>query len=212
MIAEYKAYISTEFDNLWEAWGGYLNSCFNDLSGWLTGIKNSIWEGINNIGQWFTNLITNLGEWFKSVGEWFSNLITNLGEWFKSVGQWFAELPSKVGEVFKELFMYLFVPEDNPFSTFKDFITEKFPVVDQAKELVDVALGSIASEPATMSSDSYGSEPVFKFTWQGVEVPLIDLTPFTPYKRIVDGIIVAICYFLYIMRLFKRVPSLIRGL
>lgn len=205
MIADYKAYISTEFDNLWEAWGGYLNACFNDLFSWCTAMKDSFWDGIKNIGQWFVDLGV-------SFGNWFSNLITNLGEWFKSVGQWFAELPSKVGEVFKELFMYLFVPEDNPFSTFKDLIGEKFPVVDQAKELVDVALGSLGSEPATMSNDSYGSEPVFKFTWQGVEVPLIDLTPFTPYKKIVDGIIVAICYFLYIMRLYKRIPSLIRGL
>lgn len=127
-IAEYKAYISVEFDNLWEAWGGFLYASFNDLSGWITDVKNSIWDGINNIGQWFTNLITNLGQWFAdliaSIGEWFTNLIINLGQWFSNAIDNIVEFKDNVIEWFAgfftwlwELFLGLFIPDYQGTST-----------------------------------------------------------------------------------------------
>lgn len=196
-IGELKTSIGNWFDGV-ITWFSNLNTnigtWFDNVKSWITTVNTSIWDGIKKIGEWFGNVI-------KSIGEWFTSLISNLGEWFKSFGVWIAELPQKIADLFKELFIFLFVPEDNPFLAFKDLITSKFPIVNQIKELTDLLLGF-----------SYGDEPIFTFTYNDMEFPIIDLTPFNKYKVIINSIIVAICYFMFFMKLIKMLPSLIRGL
>lgn len=204
--------VVTWFENL----NTNLSSWFNSVIKWLTDIKNAVYNNfkdftscfveymeayVSNILNLTCNIFYSLRDFVTSVGNWFTDLFSNLGEWFTSVGEWIAELPQKIADLFKELFIFLFVPEDNPFLVFKDLITSKFPIVNQIKELTDLLLGF-----------SYGDEPIFTFTYNDIEFPIIDLTPFNNYKVIINSIIVAICYFMFFMKLIKMLPSLIRGL
>lgn len=156
---------------------------------------------LGSIGDWFSNLISKLGELVSNIGEWFSNLISNLGEWFAKVGEWILSIPQTIADLFKDLFIYLFVPTEDHFGQIKDKISSKFPIIEQVTELSSKLLGF-----------SYGSEPVFNVSYNGVTYNILDLSAFASYRVIINGIILALCYFGFIRRLLRRIPKLIGGI
>lgn len=109
----------------------------------------------------------------------------------------------KIIELFSDLFKYLFVPENNPFIGLSDTFNEKFAFVSQVKDLANSLLGDI----------DYGEDniPSFNINYNGTEVSIIDFTLFLQYRTWLHGIILAIAWFIFIDRLFKRLPGIIGG-
>lgn len=185
--------------------GEFIVNGINSVIDSIINFANDVFELFQGVYTWLSNIVGSIAEWggniISSIGEWFVDLIIKLGNWVTSIGEWILSLPQKIADLFKELLTFLFVPKVDHFGELNDKIMAKFPIVEQVKELSKILTGF-----------SYGDNPVFTITYNGQELPIIDLTPFSKYKPIVDGIIVAVCYFLFIMRLIKRIPSLIRGI
>lgn len=98
----------------------------------------------------------------------------------------------------------LFIPSDNAFTDIQDIINEKFGFLSQIKEM----LSSIINASFTLSEEA----PKFNLTIYGTELSIIDWSLYAPYRPIVHGIIIAIAYIGFIMRLIKRIPKIIGGI
>lgn len=109
----------------------------------------------------------------------------------------------KIVELLSDSLKYLFVPENNPFSGLSDKFNEKFAFVSQVKDLANSLLGDI--------DYGYDNIPSFNINYNGTEVSIIDFTPFLQYRTWLHGIILAIAWFVFIDRLFKRLPGIIGG-
>ena len=151
-----------------------------------------------DLSNGFYNTVHTIENFASSANDFFFGIVSDLGNWFANVGQWFAELPQKLVDAFKELFELLFVPEGDMLTKMRDNINAKFPIIDQVKELSN-----------RLMNFNYGDSPAFTITYNGVEYPIVDLSSFVEYRQIINVIIVAICYFLFVMRLVKRIPRII---
>lgn len=226
-IVDYKAYISTEFDNLWSAWGGYLNACFNDLSGWITGVKDSIWDGINNIGQWFSNLITNLGQWFAdlgaSIGEWFTNLITNLGQWFSNAIDNIVDFKDSVIEWFAgffiwlwELFLGLFIPDYQGTSTLAEGTESVGYFARKNNELLDLLQSKLKYNElinpwTSIKNITSSTPPNITCTLYGQTFTIIDWSYMLEFRPTIYFWVRGFYYPLFLIYQYNQVYKLIRG-
>lgn len=204
-IAEYKAYISVEFDNLWEAWGGYLNACFNDLSGWITGVKDSIWDGINNIGQWFSNLITNLGQWF-------SNAIDNIVEFKDSVIGWFAGFFTWLWQ----LFLGLFIPDYQGTSTLAEGTESVGYFARKNNELLELLQSKLKYNElinpwTSLKNITSSTPPNITCTLYGQTFTIIDWSYMLEFRPTIYFWVRGFYYPLFLVYQYNQVYKLIRG-
>lgn len=98
----------------------------------------------------------------------------------------------------------LFIPSDNAFTDIKDIINEKFGFISQIKDM----FSSIINATFTQSDEA----PEFNITIYGQDLSIIDWSLFAPYRLIIHGIIIAVSYISFIMRLIKRIPKIIGGI
>lgn len=108
----------------------------------------------------------------------------------------------KLIDLLGDLLKWLFVPNNNPFNELSNKFDEKFAFVNQIKTLVNDLLGYT----------NYGDKaPSFDMTWHGVTFSLIDFSLFLNYRTWLHGIILAIAWFVFIFKTYKKLPSIIGG-
>lgn len=183
------------------------------------------------ITEGITSILTNLGnmlQWFNPFSDEFflKGLFTFLGNALsyinpfddnfilKNVLSFLSELLSyinpfsenffvyKLIELLGDLLEFLFVPEANPFDEISTKFNEKFAFVNQIKDLLNGLLGF----------NNYGNNaPTFNMTWFGVTFAFIDFSMFLDYRLWLHGIILAIAWFIFIFKTYKKLPSIIGG-
>lgn len=119
----------------------------------------------------------------------------------------------KIVEFFKNLFIELFVPQQDQFTEFSNNIKSKFGFVDQIKELVQ-NLFSFDNSPysvSTQSEDTMSNYPKWEIEYYGTKVSIIDFEAFDRYRGVVHGIIIAVMYISFIFRLYRKLPGLVGG-
>lgn len=131
-----------------------------------------------------------------------------------SIGEFFIELLSyinpfsenffvyKLIELLGDLLKWLFIPENNPFNELSSKFDEKFAFIEQIKILINDLLGF----------NNYGDKaPTFNMSWRGVTFALIDFSLFLEYRTWLHGIILAIAWFTFLFKTYKKLPSIIGG-
>lgn len=102
-----------------------------------------------------------------------------------------------IGNILKTLF----IPSDNLGSDLKDKMMDKFPFIQQLTELVNTFLN--------LGDDVV--EPNFTIKAYGVSAKIIDFSLIEDYIPIVHTIIIAIAWASFIIKFYKRIPSIIGG-
>lgn len=103
----------------------------------------------------------------------------------------------------------LFIPSDNAFTDIVDMVKTKFSF---AYEFVDIAKTILV-----FSFDADVEPPTFKMEdksgkWFNTPLSIIDWTIYEPYRPYVHSLILAICWYQFIERTIKRLPSIIGGI
>lgn len=191
----------------------------------------AIQDGLDSIGKFFEDLLKNIGDmlsWLNPFSEDFflKGLLDFLGNALsyinpfdenfilKDVFTFLGEIISyinpfsekffvyKLMELTQELLEFLFVPKTNPFDELWNKFNEKFPFINQIKDLANSLLGF----------NNYGdSVPTFEMTWKGVTFAIIDFSLFLDYRLWLHGIILAISWFIFIRKTFNKLPGIIGG-
>lgn len=165
-------------------------------------------EGLTKLSDFFTELLLNIGsmlQWLNPLSEDFflNGLFTFLGNVLSYINP-FSEnfFAYKLIDLTQELLEFLFIPKTNPFEELSVKMEEKFAFVNQIKDLFSSLLGF----------NNYGYEaPTFNMTWKGVTFALIDFSLFLEYRIWLHGIILAIAWFVFIFKTFKKLPVIIGG-
>lgn len=102
----------------------------------------------------------------------------------------------------------LFIPSEdymaNKTTSLTNTMNEKFPIVDQIKQIIDQLLNPVqnrSNSPNTFTISAYGVE----------NMEIIDFTFFDEHKELIHNIILGVAWALYVFRLYKRLPSIIGG-
>lgn len=95
----------------------------------------------------------------------------------------------------------LWIPKDNPYSDLMFRFKEKFPIAEQ----ISLVLTTLIVDTST------DTPPEFNITYMGATANIMDFTAYAQYKTFVQMLIVGIAWFMFLRRLFKRLPSIIGG-
>jgi len=93
----------------------------------------------------------------------------------------------------------LFIPERNIFQDIVNKFGDKFPIVGQVSNLV-ASLYNIGD-----------NEPVFLFTYNGIELKVIDFTSFSDYMPLIKNFTGAFLFLSFLVREIRILPGIIRG-
>lgn len=93
----------------------------------------------------------------------------------------------------------LFIPERNIFADIVAKFGDKFPIVGQISNLI-ASLYNIGD-----------NEPVFLFTYKGIELKVIDFTAFSDYMPLIKNFTGAFLFLSFLVREIKILPGIIRG-
>lgn len=163
---------------------------------------NAIKEGLNSIIDFFGNIFDLLNPFSENfilsdVFSFLSDIISFINPFSENFFVY------KLIELLGDLLKWLFVPENNSFEELSNKFNEKFAFVEQLKSFSNSLLGNV----------DYGSQiPSFNMTWKGVTFSLIDFSLFLQYREWLHGIILAISWFIFINKTFKKLPSVIGGI
>lgn len=162
---------------------------------------NAIKEGIGNIFSSLGDILSYINpfsENFILLKLW--NFLTDIISYINPFSDNF--FGKKIVSLFSDLFNYLFVPSDNPFNELSNKFNSKFSFVEQIKTLINDLLGF----------NNYGEKvPEFNITWKGVTFAIIDFSLFLDYRSWLHGIILAISWFTFLFKTYKKLPSIIGG-
>lgn len=185
---------------------------------------NAIKEGLNSIIEFFGNLLDYLNPFsenfiLKSIINFLGSILNYLNpfsEDFILLKLWnfLVEIISyinpfsenffvyKLIELLSDLLKFLFVPANNPFDELSNKFNEKFSFIEQIKTLINDLLGF----------SNYGDKtPSFNMSWKGVTFALVDFSLFLDYRSWLHGIILAIAWFVFLFKTYKKLPSIIGG-
>lgn len=103
----------------------------------------------------------------------------------------------------------LFIPSDNAFTDIVDMVKTKFTFVynflDIAKTILVFSFDDDVEPPNFKMEDKSGK-------WFNTPLSIIDWTIYEPYRAYVHALILAICWYQFIERTIKRLPSIIGGI
>lgn len=172
----------------------------------------AITEGIKSITDFFSNMLDCLNpfsekfflkDFFISIANFLidcGNFFTNLIDWLNPFSDNFFVY--KLVELLGNLLKWLFIPEKNPFDELSIKFDEKFAFIKQIEDLFSSLLGF----------NDYGQTiPSFNMTWNGITFAFIDFSMFLDYRLWLHGIILAIAWFIFIIKTYKKLPGIIGG-
>lgn len=165
-------------------------------------------DGKVSEGHWYSpiiNFLYSIGQGlrggFNFVGTMIKNLWSGLTKSLKTIVDVTLSIPKKIITGLEELFKFLFVPSDGFFDDIKDLFNDKFPFISQISNLFVDFTGYATGE----------NIPVFTFTYNGKELPLVDFSNFTFVRTTLHSIIIVIAYYKFIMWLISYVPKFLKG-
>lgn len=120
--------------------------------------------------------------------------------------KWYEENIQKPGEEANENWFVkwmkkLFVPTGKPFDDLTRKFNEKFGFVTQIKALFQDLI----------NLDYSSEKPEFKMNLWGTEVNIVDFSAFEIVREVLHGMILALCWFGFVKRLYYKIPALIGG-
>lgn len=146
----------------------------------------------------------------------FISLITAVGDIFQKVKDIIThmlELPKKFYEMLKGLFVELFVPSDGYIADKLDALAEKFPIVEDIKEVmkaINSFISGILSNKPPVITLNLGNA-TNKYGYGGGTVKVLDMAWYAPYKKTTDVLLSSFLWLCFAWRLFHRVPSILNG-
>ena len=106
----------------------------------------------------------------------------------------------------------IFVPSEDYLTDKAEYFGSRFPfippVVDAVKD-ISLALSNPSGEPPVIYVDLSASRGSYEL---GGEVPFIDLRWYAEYKSIVDKLLSAFLWIVFIWRLFRQIPGILSGM
>ena len=166
----------------------------------VSSIKDSLLNVVDSLTAGFDNLKEKLFNIVSSITEGFLNVVDSLVEGFKNIVNSLLEIPSRIAEKFKEIFVYLFIPSENPFDNLNSLLKEKFKIIDDIKAIIDKFKLSNSST-LTLSFKMFNKECKI------LDLSLVD-SDLLKFTRL---FIVAIFYIKFILELFKKIPAIVQG-
>lgn len=128
------------------------------------------------------------------MGDLIGGFFTDLLEGIVSIIEWLVDA---ITDVLK----FLFVPSDNLGVDLKDKIMAKFPFIAQITDVVTSFLDIGGAE----------EQPDYSITYYGATVKIIDFSLVEDYLPVVHMIIVAIAWATFVIKFYKRIPSIVGG-
>lgn len=196
--------------------GTWFSDLGDNISDWFSDLGSNIGTWFSNLGGVLDTFKTNVGDWFlnlgSNIGTWFTNLSTSLGNWFVNLGNTLTNLLSyinpfnenffgyKIIDLFSDLLEFLFVPTQNPISELATKFNEKFAFINQIKSVI------------TNFFDDKGDTntvPNWSITYYGTTVNIVDWSAFEPFRNTFHSIVLGVCWFAFIFRLYRRIPGII---
>ena len=147
---------------------------------------------------WASKVFDSIVGWFSGVLESLATPFTSIAEGLNGVWQAVKNIPQAISDKLE----YLFVPSGDKFSELKDKFDEKFGFVGQIIDLGQIIIN------ATFG----GSKPNSNITIYGGTYTIIDWDIYDDYRPYIHGIIVLLSYIVFIPKLIKRLPSVVRGI
>lgn len=162
--------------------------------------SKNILENVKNMFVSIVNLPNKIFTAFSDILTSISETISNL---CSSTIDFFTNFFSRIVDALKNLFVMLFVPDDDGIlSEIKDIITTKFGFFSQFISFGD-----------TLISSNFGEEPKsFSFTLYGNTWNLIDWSLVAPYRSTIRTITIIVNYYWFIQKTIKRIPGIIGGI
>lgn len=163
--------------------------------------SKNILENVKNMFVSIVNLPNKIFTAFSDILTSISETISNL---CSSTIDFFTNFFSRIVDALKNLFVTLFVPDDDGIlSEIKDIITTKFGFFSQF-----VSFGE------TLINSNFGKEEPksFSFTLYGNTWNLIDWSVVAPYRSTIRTITIIVNYYWFIQKTIKRIPGIIGGI
>ena len=186
-----------------------------EYHGLLKGFKPGTQVGYNNLpkpdGTWThpdegitmwvdTSLIETSGDKQEGVEacEWQEGDIFAV---VKYIGCWLKNIWISIKNFFVDLFKLLFVPSDSAFNSLQAAFHNFLPIdaFNQVKGLYDTVANYKFDE---------NNCPEFTIDYYGKQ-KIMDFSVFLPYRTIVHGIMIFICWFFFLRRIIRRFSSII---
>ena len=196
---------------------------------WFTDFFNWLKEGFSAIGQWFQELKNGIGNFFswlwENISNAFKTLGENIGNWFQSVGHWFSDLGTNIGNWFSNLWtnicnFFTKRDEDAKQETYdrEDEVTNK---ANEMNGIIEDKFGAFytlkdfLSEFWNAIQDSGDTQPEFYVTLPefcgGGTFNVLDFQFYNNYRNYIHGIMAGIIYFVYIKRIYNKIPNVIHN-
>lgn len=199
---------------LLQYFGGALDSSkIKDYSGHETApgvtVEPTTGSGTGDSQTSKDQLETSKGIWgtVKDIFNSIANLPDKIAD---SIGGFFTDLKDGLIEGIK----FLFVPSNNIFDEFVEFIRNKFGFVFQIIEIKDFLLEfDFSDTPPDLSFDFSGYSGSSRFIQflSGFKFELLDWSVIDPYRGFIRGLISAITWYFFLKGLPKTVVNLING-
>lgn len=101
----------------------------------------------------------------------------------------------------------LWIPDEDFFTELYggiyDDLKEKIPIVDQVE--------GIAMSFYDVISNADDTPPTFDITYKGQTMSIIDLSMYAEYRSFIHAIILCIAYYLFAIKIIKRLPTFLGG-
>ena len=167
-----------------------------------TGSSSSISDGSDNASkqvQISNNILTNIKSIISSILNLPSRIADSVSSFFSDVKNGIVNALYSVRDSIIQGLKDLFVPSSDVFDGIKNEFSSRFGFIYQIKDLVF----------SFVSSDYSYSKPDFPITIYGTSVNLSAFDFFDKYKSLIHGIILAFAWIPFLIRLFRRIPSII---
>lgn len=159
---------------------------------------------LENVKNMFVSIVNLPNKIFTAFSDILTSIAETISNLCSSTIDFFTNFFSRIVDALKNLFVTLFVPDDDGIlSEIKDIITTKFGFFSQF-----VSFGE------TLINSNFGKEEPksFSFTLYGNTWNLIDWSVVAPYRSTIRTITIIVNYYWFIQKTIKRIPGIIGGI
>ena len=144
---------------------------------------------------WYDNIFSGITNWFSGVLEILVTPFTLIADGLAGLWEEVKVLPDTIKEVLKTLF----IPTINIIPLIYGKFADKFPIINQVVDLF--------SSLYNLGTD----EPVFKITYNGMTLKIIDFTMFSGYLPLIRNFTGIFLLLSFLTREVRKLPRLLRG-
>lgn len=151
---------------------------------------------------------TSDGGWLSKLTNWLKAPFQKLAQLLAKIFNFFVNFIQRILAGFFDFFVTVFVPDtdDIIFDDVKETLLNKFPFIDSFRQIQNDFVNAFDNETGC---------PTFTITLPaflgGSTVSPIDFRFYNQYRGWINGFIIASSYFLFIRKMYYKIPSMIRG-